>query len=94
LRLNFGRGPLQKEEPSRALHPSPLPYLLCPCVVFFAGGGPGARGLNLLIRADGRTINLGPKNAVTIQPGVSMTNRFVYGVYAFPPSWSPRSEWA
>ncbi|KAJ3636928.1 hypothetical protein MTP99_000429 [Tenebrio molitor] len=58
------------------------------------GGGPGARGLNLLIRADGRTINLGPKNAVTIQPGVSMTNRFVYGVYAFPPSWSPRSEWA
>jgi 5-oxoprolinase (ATP-hydrolysing) len=33
------------------------------------GGGPGARGLNLLIRADGRTINLGPKNAVTIQPG-------------------------
>ncbi|KAJ3647751.1 hypothetical protein Zmor_019612 [Zophobas morio] len=42
------------------------------------GGGPGARGLNLLIRTDGRTINLGPKTAVPIQPGVSMTNRFVY----------------
>lgn len=33
------------------------------------GGGPGARGLNLLIRADGRTINLGPKTAVNVDPG-------------------------
>ncbi|XP_044265519.1 5-oxoprolinase [Tribolium madens] len=33
------------------------------------GGSPGARGLNLLIRVDGRTINLGPKTAVPISPG-------------------------
>ncbi|XP_066151271.1 5-oxoprolinase [Euwallacea fornicatus] len=33
------------------------------------GGQPGARGLNLLIRADGRTINLGPKTAVQVLPG-------------------------
>ncbi|CAH0550452.1 unnamed protein product [Brassicogethes aeneus] len=33
------------------------------------GGKPGARGLNLLIRSDGRTINLGPKTAVPVQPG-------------------------
>lgn len=37
----------------------------------FTGGGPGERGLNLLIRRDGRTINLGPKTAVAVQPGVS-----------------------
>ena len=72
--LNFACGP-QEEGPSRAL---PLPYLRPRRCCFFAGGGPGARGLNLLIRTDGRTINLGPKTAVPIQPGVSMTNRFVY----------------
>ncbi|KAJ8925583.1 hypothetical protein NQ315_009423 [Exocentrus adspersus] len=33
------------------------------------GGFPGARGLNLLVRADGRTINLGPKTAVPVRPG-------------------------
>ncbi|XP_050304540.1 5-oxoprolinase [Anthonomus grandis grandis] len=33
------------------------------------GGEAGSRGLNLLIRADGRTINLGPKTVVDIQPG-------------------------
>ncbi|KAG5890200.1 hypothetical protein JTB14_010662 [Gonioctena quinquepunctata] len=33
------------------------------------GGNPGARGLNLLIRADGRTINLGPKTAIPVLPG-------------------------
>lgn len=38
---------------------------------FFQGGSPGARGLNLLIRADGRTINLGPKTAVAVNAGVS-----------------------
>ncbi|XP_059827580.1 5-oxoprolinase [Hypanus sabinus] len=33
------------------------------------GGEPGARGLNLLIRQDGRTINLGAKTSVAIEPG-------------------------
>ncbi|XP_066249060.1 5-oxoprolinase [Euwallacea similis] len=33
------------------------------------GGEPGALGLNLLIKADGRTINLGPKTAVQVLPG-------------------------
>ncbi|XP_067855769.1 5-oxoprolinase-like [Heptranchias perlo] len=33
------------------------------------GGEPGARGLNLLIREDGRTINLGAKTSVAVKPG-------------------------
>ncbi|KAL3287746.1 hypothetical protein HHI36_002210, partial [Cryptolaemus montrouzieri] len=33
------------------------------------GGKPGERGLNLLIRTDGRTINLGPKTSVNVRPG-------------------------
>lgn len=40
-------------------HPEPL-----------AGGEPGARGLNLLIRKDGRTVNLGGKTSVLVYPGV------------------------
>lgn len=34
------------------------------------GGEPGARGLNLLIRKDGRTVNLGGKTSVSVYPGV------------------------
>ncbi|KAM6171640.1 5-oxoprolinase isoform 3-T3 [Erethizon dorsatum] len=33
------------------------------------GGEPGASGLNLLIRKDGRTVNLGAKTSVTVYPG-------------------------
>lgn len=33
------------------------------------GGEPGAAGLNLLIHADGRTVNLGGKTSVEIYPG-------------------------
>uniref|UniRef100_A0A2K5QXQ4 5-oxoprolinase, ATP-hydrolysing n=1 Tax=Cebus imitator TaxID=2715852 RepID=A0A2K5QXQ4_CEBIM len=33
------------------------------------GGEPGARGLNLLIRRNGRTVNLGGKTSVTVYPG-------------------------
>lgn len=33
------------------------------------GGKPGARGLNLLIRKDGRTVNLGGKTSVPVYPG-------------------------
>uniref|UniRef100_A0A2K6QGI7 5-oxoprolinase, ATP-hydrolysing n=1 Tax=Rhinopithecus roxellana TaxID=61622 RepID=A0A2K6QGI7_RHIRO len=33
------------------------------------GGEPGARGLNLLIRKNGRTVNLGGKTSVTVYPG-------------------------
>lgn len=33
------------------------------------GGFPGHRGLNLLIRKDGRTINLGAKASVDVKPG-------------------------
>lgn len=38
------------------------PYGLC-------GGSPGAPGLNLLLRHDGRTINLGAKSSVSVEPG-------------------------
>ena len=34
-----------------------------------AGGGPGARGRNTFIRADGRIVNLGGKNEVKARPG-------------------------
>ncbi|XP_069771232.1 5-oxoprolinase isoform X3 [Narcine bancroftii] len=33
------------------------------------GGEAGARGLNLLLREDGRTINLGAKTSVAVRPG-------------------------
>ncbi|XP_032466555.1 5-oxoprolinase isoform X2 [Phocoena sinus] len=33
------------------------------------GGEPGTRGLNLLIRKDGRTVNLGGKTSVLVSPG-------------------------
>ncbi|KAH9163502.1 hypothetical protein LEN26_000494 [Aphanomyces euteiches] len=38
-----------------------------------AGGGPGARGHNLLTYTDGRTINLGGKNTVEVQAGDVLT---------------------
>ena len=38
------------------------PYGLC-------GGSDGARGINLLIKKDGRIISLGGKNSVVVQPG-------------------------
>jgi 5-oxoprolinase (ATP-hydrolysing) len=34
-----------------------------------AGGEPGARGRNLLIRKDGRVVSLGGKNEVYVEPG-------------------------
>ncbi|XP_048142289.1 5-oxoprolinase isoform X1 [Corvus hawaiiensis] len=34
-----------------------------------AGGLPGAPGLNLLLRRDGRLINLGGKSSVSVEPG-------------------------
>lgn len=33
------------------------------------GGGPALRGVNLLIRADGRRVNLGGKNSVDVDKG-------------------------
>ena len=33
------------------------------------GGGNGARGINLIIRKDGRAISLGGKNSIAVQPG-------------------------
>ncbi|RLN20764.1 hypothetical protein BBJ28_00012718 [Nothophytophthora sp. Chile5] len=38
-----------------------------------AGGAPGARGLNLLRRRDGRSVNLGGKNTVDVLPGEVLT---------------------
>lgn len=40
---------------------------------FMAGGEPGSPGLSLLLKSDGRTINLGGKAAVRMKPGVSTT---------------------
>jgi len=34
-----------------------------------AGGHAGERGRNILVRADGRRLNLGGKNTVAVQPG-------------------------
>jgi N-methylhydantoinase B/oxoprolinase/acetone carboxylase alpha subunit len=38
---------------------------------FLAGGYPGERGLNLIMKADGRIISLGSKTAIATEPGVS-----------------------
>lgn len=38
----------------------------------FAGGEPGARGVNFLLRSEGKTIYLGPKTAVDVLPGVRL----------------------
>lgn len=40
-------------------------------LVAITGGEDGKRGLNVLIRNDGRTINLGAKNSVRVRAGVS-----------------------
>ncbi|OQR91721.1 5-oxoprolinase [Achlya hypogyna] len=37
------------------------------------GGGPGARGINLLTYPDGRVVNLGGKNTVHVTPGDVLT---------------------
>ncbi|KAF1672951.1 5-oxoprolinase, partial [Pygoscelis papua] len=39
------------------------------CPYGLRGGSPGAPGLNLLLRHDGRTINLGAKTSVPVEPG-------------------------
>lgn len=55
---------------SSSPHPTPfLPGYSC-TLPPAAGGEPGASGLNLLIRKDGRTVNLGGKTSVTVYPGV------------------------
>lgn len=41
-----------------------------------AGGQAGERGLNLLHRRSGRSINLGGKNCLDVYPGVSFTYSF------------------
>jgi len=38
---------------------------------FLLGGEPGSPGLSLLLKADGRIVNLGGKASVNIKPGVS-----------------------
>lgn len=38
---------------------------------FSLGGDPGSPGLSLLLKADGRIINLGGKASVNMKPGVS-----------------------
>ena len=46
---------------------------VCVCVSPCAGGAPGAKGKNLLIRANGETIDLGGKECAAVQPWVSNT---------------------
>lgn len=41
----------------------------CHCCL---GGEDGAMGLNLLHKGDGRVLNLGAKNSISLQPGVSL----------------------
>lgn len=38
------------------------------------GGLPGERGSNTLVFKDGRTINLGPKTAISVDSGVIEVN--------------------
>ena len=43
----------------------------CVCVCVCVGGAPGAKGKNLLIRANGEMIDLGGKECAAVQPWVS-----------------------
>lgn len=62
---------------------SPIPASWAPPTSpLLAGGEPGARGLNLLIRKDGRTVNLGGKTSVPVYPGV----RVELCPLSFPPA--------
>ena len=40
--------------------------------ICFAGGNPGHVGRNLLIKANGKIVNLGPKCSVDVFAGVSL----------------------
>ena len=53
-----------------------------PCTLGTTEGEPGARGLNLLIRKDGRTVNLGGKTSVPVFPGV----RIAPHPFSIPPT--------
>ncbi|MBN3300414.1 OPLA oxoprolinase, partial [Amia calva] len=50
-------------------HPSLPASNLLTLSINLSGGEPGAPGLNLLRRADGRVINLGAKTSVNLEPG-------------------------
>lgn len=38
------------------------------------GGLAGAKGVNIIMKSDGRAINLGAKTAIDVKPGVSLVN--------------------
>lgn len=38
------------------------------------GGLAGAKGVNIIMKSDGRAINLGAKTAIDVEPGVSLVN--------------------
>lgn len=48
-----------------------------------AGGAPGKRGLNLLIKKDGRTISLGGKACLNVETGVNLLFDSVNIIYSF-----------
>ena len=50
-----------------------LSLCVCVCVSPCAGGAPGAKGKNLLIRANEEMIDLGGKECAAVQPWVSNT---------------------
>lgn len=45
--------------------------------LFFLGGEDGQKGLNLMLKADGRVIYLGSKTAINVEPGVSMQSEWL-----------------
>lgn len=57
--------------------------------VFSVGGSPGDAGLNLLHRRDGRTINLGGKTSVSLEPGVGWEIACLFFTYC---SWTSDSS--
>uniref|UniRef100_A0A674GAY9 5-oxoprolinase, ATP-hydrolysing n=1 Tax=Taeniopygia guttata TaxID=59729 RepID=A0A674GAY9_TAEGU len=56
-----------------------------------AGGLPGAPGLNLLLRRDGRLINLGGKSSVSVEPGVSQNPKITPKTALKPPQTHPKN---
>lgn len=68
--LHGGRLPSSAPQPLFPPCPLPRPPVSAPSSPLPAGGEPGACGLNLLIRRDGRMVNLGGKTSVPVFPGV------------------------
>jgi 5-oxoprolinase (ATP-hydrolysing) len=91
-----GAGVVRELEFTRALQVSILSERLAFQPYGLEGGESGARGLNLLYRADGRAVNLGGKNSVQVGGGdrikIHTPGGGGFGDYASTKTTPPKSK--